>query len=214
MHPTCTCQVLFLDNTFRKLSKFAEGTLILAGDYNYISDLKFDRSYDPSAATIMKESSFMAFHRLLDTYDLIDPWRFVYPLTKDYMFYSAYNKVHTQIDMILISKGRESTILDTDIGVKTILDHSWTSCVLQLGDSDVYDKCWSMNKCLLLLDSVKEEIPKDIQTYFSESSTGDILETMIWDALKATLRGSLIAKAYFLKRSYQQKVQSIMQNIK
>lgn len=206
-------QTIFLESVFQRLSVFQEGILILAGDCNYIVDLKLDRTYDPSAAAIVKNNSFTALHCLMAAYDLVDIWRFLYPLAKDYTFYSTRHAVHTRIDMIMISKGNEKAILEADIGVKTISDHSWTLCVLQLGDCVVQDKRWSLNTSLLQLDSVKEEIAKDIQL-FSENSTGEVSEVIVWDALKATLRGSLIAKAVHLKKACQRMFQSIMQNIK
>lgn len=139
-------QTVFLETVFQRLSVFQVGILILAG-----------------VAAIVKECSHTALRRLLDFYDLLDTWRFLYPLAKDYTFYSECHKVHTRIDMILLSKGSEHAILEADIGVRTILDHSWTSCVLQLGAAAIQDKHWSLNTSLLQLDLVKEEIVKDIQ---------------------------------------------------
>lgn len=72
-------QITFLNQVFQKIREFGDGTMIVAGDYNYISDLKMDRSYPPSAALIMKNSSFTALHKLIDTHDLVDSWRWTNP---------------------------------------------------------------------------------------------------------------------------------------
>lgn len=207
-------QISFLDNTFHELASFGEGVWLLAGDYNYIPDLKLDRSYDPSDAALFKENSYTAFHKLLDTYALVDSWRHHHPLAKDYTFYSARHKVHTRIDMILVSKGSADTILDADIGVKTISDHSWISCDIRLGEPEVHDRRWTLNKSLLQLDSIKEAMVRDIQLFFLENATEDYSDIMVWDAMKATMRGSLIAKASQLKKTRQHKIHSMVQNIK
>lgn len=128
-------QVSFLNDVFQKLTEFGEGALIFGSDYNYISDLKYDRSYAPSDATIFQNSSFTALHNSLQTYGLVDSWRYLYPFTKDYTFYSARHKVYTHIDVILISQGNREAILEAEIGLQTISDHSWTICTLRLGDT-------------------------------------------------------------------------------
>lgn len=153
-----TSQIAFLDRAFQSLTEFSEGALILAWDCNYISDIKYDRSHIPTAVTILKERSFTALQKLLGQYDLVDTLRHLYPMVKDYTFYSACHKVHTRIDLILTSKTTAIHVLKADIGVKSISDHSWISCDLTLGEAAASDKRWSLNKTLLQLDSVKEKI--------------------------------------------------------
>lgn len=45
-----TSQIPFLDSTLQKLTDFGDSTLIITGDYNYIVDLKLDRSHNTSDA--------------------------------------------------------------------------------------------------------------------------------------------------------------------
>lgn len=116
--------------------------------------------------------------------------------------------------MILISKVTGRTITAADIGLKTISDHVWILCDLMLGNSTTPQQHWSLNKTLLHSDMMRTEITKDIQTYLSENSTTDCSEAIIWDALKATLRGTLIAKSSHLKKLRLQKAQSLLENIK
>lgn len=42
VYTTNVSQLKFLDDTFRKMVEFVEGFLVLAGDFNYISDLRND----------------------------------------------------------------------------------------------------------------------------------------------------------------------------
>lgn len=60
----------------------------------------------------------------------------------------------------------------------------------------------------------KEGIAEDIQTYLKENSVGDTQDIMTWDALKATIRGSLISRTTYLKKLCAQESQSILDNIK
>lgn len=61
-----SAQISFLDGLFKKLTEFGDGLLILGGDCNYISDLKYDRSYAPGAAALLRDSSFTTLHKLGD----------------------------------------------------------------------------------------------------------------------------------------------------
>lgn len=104
-------------------------------------------------------------------------------------------------------------IANADIGLKSISDHSWISCDLQLGLCDPRNKHWSLNTTLLTSDLLKAEIAAYIRTYLSDNSNSDTSEIMVWDALKATLRGSLIAKSTHMKKQHHAATQLIMQNI-
>lgn len=87
----------------------------------------------------------------------------------------------------------------------TISDHSWTSCDLQLHPPAQRDKCWTLNKTLLQSDLVIAEVAKEIEMYLKENVREGTSEVMIWDALKATIRGSLISKASYPNKLRLQK---------
>lgn len=116
--------------------------------------------------------------------------------------------------MILISKGSGRCITNADFGLKTMSDHSWISCNVILRESATSIRLWSMNKALLHSDLMKLEITMDIQNYLADNVSSETPTVMVWDALKATLRGSLIAKTSRLKKLRNQKIQAILQNIK
>lgn len=98
-----TAQVPFLEDTFQKILEFGDGTVIAAGDLNYICDMKLDRTYKHGHTSILKENTSTKLQELLDLYDLTDTWRFLNPDA----FYSLQHKTHTRIDFILTSKGSE-----------------------------------------------------------------------------------------------------------
>lgn len=60
-----TAQITFLEQTLQKITDFGDGTMIVAGDYNYILDLKLDWSYTPRDVQVIQHSSFSALQKLL-----------------------------------------------------------------------------------------------------------------------------------------------------
>lgn len=73
-----------------------EGIIIAAGDLNYISDLKLDRTYKHGNMSILKEK----LHTLFNTYNLTDTWRHTYSTAKDYKFYSPRHSTHSHKDRL------------------------------------------------------------------------------------------------------------------
>lgn len=61
---------------------------------------------------------------------------------------------------------------------------------------------WRLNANRLKWNT-KEELKTDIQRYFEENDHGEVSLPVLWDACKAVLRGTLIAKVSFLKKLRQ-----------
>lgn len=56
-------QIAFLDTVFQKIQDFSEGTLLVAGEFNYIADLQLDKMYK---STIIPANSYTALHNLFE----------------------------------------------------------------------------------------------------------------------------------------------------
>lgn len=86
--------------------------------------------------------------------------------------------------------------------------HRVKKCKIQ--EADVSDNCavyleitlkvqkkstlWRLNIGILNNKSVVEEIKKDITIYQNENDNGEVNPVILWDALKAVVRGKLTAK--------------------
>lgn len=67
-------QVAFIEDFLSKLMLFSGGSLICAGDFNYIVDLKADRTYSGSRPFSSQLHMYTKFKSLLDTFGLVDCW--------------------------------------------------------------------------------------------------------------------------------------------
>lgn len=206
-------QITFLNDSFRKLTSFAEGSLFCAGDFNYIVDLSMDRTYPgrqsyPSSAPI-----YTKLKSLLEDFNLVDCWRLANRKEKDYSFYSARHGTHTRIDLILTFQQDAPKIRTSTIGVKTLSDHAWVEGEFQFGEQHPRTRYWNLNKACLWSDLAKEEILKALRTYLRENDTGDCTDAIVWDALKSTIRGDIISISTALKKDKESKVAKLMDSI-
>ena len=62
------------------------------------------------------------------------------------------------------------------------------------------DTTWRLNVGILNNKSVVEQIRADIRTYLEENNNGETDPAILWDALKAVIRGKFIAITSNLKR--------------
>lgn len=193
-------QIPFMDTVLSKISTWGDGFWLLAGDFNYVADLKLDRTYQLGIGFVLKESQFTALHDLFEKYGVVDCWRHLQTTDRDYTYYSARHETHTQLDYCLISKEAATRLRAVDIGPKTLSDHSWVSCNLELHESTPRELNWTLNKSLLESDLIRREVMDEIKTYLEHNDNQDCKTSVVWDALKATLRGVLISKATHLKR--------------
>lgn len=90
-------QTIFLEEAFQKVLTFAEGFLICAGDFNYVSDLRMDRTHKKGLNGLIHSHIYIRLHTLFETFNLTDCWRHANPNDKDFSFYSSRHDVHTRV---------------------------------------------------------------------------------------------------------------------
>lgn len=88
-----------------------------------------------------------------------------------------------------------ASIPSADIGVQTVSDHTWVTCLLAHQVTDCRGPNWSHNKSLLLDTVLFENIVEEITNYFRLNSDCGVSYETVWDAFKAVLRGYFISVA-------------------
>jgi len=61
----------------------------------------------------------------------------------------------------------------------------------------VETKCWNSEK-------ITEEIKEEIKQYLAVNDNGEVSPVILWDALKAVLRGKIIAKTVSIKKAREE----------
>lgn len=122
------------------------------------------------------------------------------PAIKDYTYYSARHDVYSHLDYCLILKLDLHQLRHAKVGCKLLTDHNWISCHFSPSDPKVSDFTWTLNRNLLHSPILHQDVTTAIQSYLTFHSNTDCKESIKWDALKATLRGTLISTSTFLKK--------------
>lgn len=157
-------QLDFLAQTLALLTSFAQGDIIVGGDFNMILDSHLDRSYHlPSAHKPFKR--YTDLKDIIEKHNLEDVWRLQHAGEKDFTFYSAPHNVYSRIDYILLSSALIDKVTTTTIDPSKWSDHAWPVCTMSHLDTSKKIKQWMLNTSLLENQLIREETEAEIKQY-------------------------------------------------
>ncbi len=93
--------------------------IVMGGDFNMVSDESLDRY--PSRCSHSYNPVLTDFCR---THNLLEPWRFKYPNTKQYSWFKPNNVVKSIIEFWLISVSIMNLVSDCFMSAAPLTDHS------------------------------------------------------------------------------------------
>uniref|UniRef100_H3A7X6 exodeoxyribonuclease III n=1 Tax=Latimeria chalumnae TaxID=7897 RepID=H3A7X6_LATCH len=194
-----------------KFQQFPNIPIIMGGDFNEALDLQLDHSLKTK---LHVSSTNKAIHSLISDFNLVDIWQIVNPTTRDYTFFSHRHNSYSRLDYFLISRSLVGDTFAADIEVRSISDHA----LIAFTHSGIFgletSKSWRLNVSLLHLPEVQLLIKETIADFFicNPRENSDI--GLLWDTLKAGLRGRLISFATNRKRTWQKRTVELEQEIK
>ena len=112
---------------------------------------------------------------------VIDLWR-------DYTHYSHPHDVYTRIDYIFIYKRDRHRVEQCEHGNIDLSDHAPVMVTIQI-NSQVGNTLWRLNSSILNNMPLKTQIKKEIEQFLKENNNGEVASEIVWDTLKAVLRG-------------------------
>lgn len=188
------------DKTFFKMlhdtiALEADGVCWCAGDQNVVIDYCLDTTSNNRSKTSLSKLVKNSWEEM----GYIDVWRDLHPLRRDYTHYSHAHSVYSRIDYFYTQKENIELIRDCQIGVADVSDHSAVYMRACLSDRQ-RNTIWRLNTGLLNSNQVVEQIRTDIGNYLKENDNGETNPAILWDALKAVIRGKLIAISSKLKK--------------
>lgn len=198
---------------FRKIINImvteTEGLLICGGDLN----IHLNPKLDSSSRKTHTQSLYKKVNTLFEEVGLIDVWRDFFPNSRDYTFYSAPHSLYTRIDYF-ITFGRDKYKIHTcGIGTIDLSDHApiYLSVDLNLKPKN---STWKLNSSLLNDPSVKAQIKSEISSFLEFNDNGEVSPPMLWDTLKAVLRGKIIAISSSKKKTRNEKLETLKNKLK
>ncbi|CAI5776909.1 Hypothetical predicted protein [Podarcis lilfordi] len=173
-----------------KLFEYVDQKIILLGDMNGVVSLEMDRLRDGRG----KEGKLpRTFFSLVQNCNLVDIWRFKYPLEKQYTFYSEPNDSSSRLDQIWTSAELVPRSIRVGIQAKTISDHNPVKMELKGLEERSYR--WKMKDYLLDDLEIVEKAQKRLKEYFEDNLGNDTKPKVVWDAGKAVMRGFFIQQS-------------------
>lgn len=169
---SCYVDFEFFDNKFRLVTVYAPNTpgdqtiffkdlcpflttsnkLLIAGDFNFIFDLKCDKI----GGNREKTNGSKIFKNFIDRYKLIDAFRYKYP-DKRMVTWSAHNNsVGCRLDRFYITKLFQTCINDSFIVPCSKSDHDFIALELNISEGISIGKSyWKLNNQILKMNYLK-----------------------------------------------------------
>lgn len=192
-----TDNVAFFKRAFSLLPDLSSYSLILGGDLNCWLDPVLDRS-SPNPCTVSKSALFI--QSFLSNCGVSDVWRCLHPHRREYSFFSQVHHTYSRIDYFLIHKQLTPWVQSCEYQTIVISDH--TPVVLSMSFPDIPQsrRHWRFNSTLLADVNFLEFMKEQITLFLKTNATGETSSLIIWDTLKAFLRGQVISYTANMKK--------------
>lgn len=180
----------FFRSVFSLIPDQSRYHLILGGDFNCWLNPLLDRS---STKTTVLSSSAKVVRSSMDEFALSDPWRFHNPSNKKYSFFSHVHHTFSRIDYFLIDNRLIPLVLSCSYDAIVISDHAPVLMDLQTKGCDNARPSWRLNTGLLSNEDFVTFISQQINFFLEINRTPGISSSLLWETLKAYLRGEIIS---------------------
>lgn len=142
---------------------------------------------------------------IFDKHGICDTWRLKNKKVRDYSYYSPHFKVFTSIDYILTDYNTTAAVDSCNINPMLWMDHAWLECHLCTSAGKETCRQWTFNnkKTLLLSDINRQQLTPEIEDYFKINYSGETHASITWNAMKAVLKGRIIALSTALERDHK-----------
>lgn len=127
--------------------------------------------------------------------------------------YSSPHSVYTRIDYFLIFGKDKDKINSCEIGTIDLSDHAPIYLSVDLNLQPKINS-WKLNLSQLNDPHFKEQIKGEIHFYLETNDRGDVSPPILWDALKAVLRGKIIAISSYKKKMRNKKLGELQNKLK
>lgn len=201
----------FITKLFTSFPDVDNHYIIMGGDFNLVQDPVLDRS-SPNIVPISKSAKTLnTFSKQLG---LIDPWRYNFPTTKSFSFFSNVHHTYTRIDFFLSDCRLLSKINLTGYHSIVISDHAPITMDLNLDSQLKPSKRWRFTSALFSDDLYKQFLQSQIKLYFELNDLPCTSKEVLWEASKAYIRGQIISFSSNRKREERAHIADLLQKIK
>lgn len=200
----------FFTDFFSRLPNIDTHHLILGGDMNCVLSPTLDRS-SPRATTSSKAAQ--AIKQFLNSYSMTDTWRFRNPTRKSYSFYSPVHKTYSRIDYFFLDNELLSLVRECEYQAIVISDHAPLLLTLCIPTTHTNYRPWRFNTLLLSDAGFIKFISNEITEYLARNQTPGMSSSVIWESMKAYLRGQIISYNAHTKKALKERLEKLTKDI-
>lgn len=175
---------------FDSIPNVSQTNFIIGGDFNCVLDAYLDRS---SAKRAPHSNSRIFLNAFINNYNLVDIWRLFHPTERDYTFHSQVHNIYTRIDYFLVENKLISYVTNNKIHDILISDHSPVTFELDINNLTSLRPVWRMDPRLIKFGIVNDYLHKQLEIFFEKNDTPEVSSGLLWETLKAFLRGCVIS---------------------
>lgn len=148
----------FFKCIFDIITAEAKGILICGGDLNVIRNYKLDTT------SLKKNRTHLTryINTLLEEMGMINVWRSLHPLEKDFTHYSAAHKVHSRIDYFFMNQEDKHRVREYRIGAANLSDHNPLHLIINITNRKRHT-IWRLNLGIHNNDQRKEKVKAEIR---------------------------------------------------
>lgn len=175
----------FVQEISNVIDNYAEGHIILGGDFNIVQDFSLDKFRGRLHTNFAAKKELFA---LQDNFDLVDIWRDRNPDAKRYTWVSNHSPpIFCRIDFFLVSFGLISRIDNAYIVSGFKSDHSLIPISFTTGSEPRGPGFWKLNSSLLNDTNYLKELKEVIHS--SALDNAPCNPALRWEMVKCSIRG-------------------------
>lgn len=180
--------------------------LILAGDLNCTIDPLLDKSSPKSTSPSVMSRVFSDFMR---QNGCLDPWRFQNPTSKQFSFFSHVHHSFSRIDYFFIDSSFIPAVKSVEYLAIIISDHAPLILDLSFTLNVREQSFWRLNSLLLSNEKFCEHVSTNIDTFLEVNKKEGISYSLLWETLKAYLRGQIISYVAHVNRERRKQIEDL-----
>lgn len=193
----------FIQNILLKVSG-GQKKILVGGDFNFCPDPLLDKS----ALSVTKTTI-----NFMKELNLTDIWRQMHPQTRDYSFYSGRHNSFTRIDLFLLSAHLTHTAIESEYLPRILSDHSLLTLSINMPEETPNVYRWRFNPTLLQKTDFCKFIREQIELFCDTNCPSYPNSFILWDTLKAFLRGQIISYTKGIKKKYMAEMEELEADI-
>lgn len=134
----------------------------------------------------------------------------VIPQLKSFLFFSQVHQSYSRIDYFFIDNSINRCVVSTDYSAILISDHAPLFLDIQLSIHKCTAPLWRLNSLLLADKTFCDFISHSIDEFLSFNQNEDTSYSLLWESLKAFLRGQIISYSSYSNKKHKTRLSELL----